>query len=101
MALDDIFKDFDGGFTGIALGIGVAVLAPILVPVVSGIGKPLIKTALKEGLLVYEKGKEVLAETTEVFEDILAEAKAELAEEQRAANANLAQTSPESIPIQD
>jgi hypothetical protein len=62
-------------------GIAAIVLLPVLVPVVAGkIGKPLAKASIKGGIVLYEKGKGVLAEVGESIEDIIAEAKAELAE---------------------
>ena len=63
--------------TGLAIGIGVAVLAPVILPVLAGVAKPLAKAAMKSGLLLYNKGKEVLAEAGEVTEDLWAEAKTE------------------------
>ncbi|MBH8564507.1 DUF5132 domain-containing protein [Nostoc sp. CENA67] len=63
-------------------GIAAIVLLPVIVPVVTGVGKPIAKAAIKGGILIYEKGKEVIAEVGETFEDIVAEAKAELAEQQ-------------------
>lgn len=76
---------FDNGWkgnilTGLAIGIGSAVLAPVLVPVLASVAKPLTKAAIKGGLILFEKGKEVAAETREVLEDLVAEAKSELAE---------------------
>lgn len=62
-------------------GITAIVLLPILVPVATGIGKPIAKAMVKGGIVLYEKGKGVIAEVGETFEDIVAEAKAELAEE--------------------
>lgn len=75
--LEDAFK---GGktATGIVIGLGAAVLAPVIVPVVAGIVKPLAKAAIKGGIVIYDKGKEVYAETVEVTEDLVAEARAEL-----------------------
>jgi len=67
-------------FTGLAIGIGAAVLAPAVLPVLVGAAKPLVKAAIKGGILLYEKGKENFAEVGEVFEDMVAEVKAELAE---------------------
>jgi hypothetical protein len=62
-------------------GIAAIILLPVLVPVVAGkIGKPLAKATIKGGIVLYEKGKGVLAEVGESIEDIIAEAKAELAE---------------------
>lgn len=69
--------------TGLAIGIGAAILAPVVIPVVAAAAKPLLKAAIKGGLLLYEKGKEAVAETGEVVEDMVAEVKAEMAESQK------------------
>ena len=63
--------------TGLAIGIGAAVLAPAVLPVLAGVAKPLAKAAMKSGLILYNKGKEVVAEVGEVTEDLWAEAKTE------------------------
>lgn len=77
MALfDDIIK---GNLaTGIVLGLGGLILAPIALPVVATIAKPLAKAAIKGGLIMLEKTKETVAEMSEVAEDLVAEARAEL-----------------------
>ena len=67
-------------FGGLAIGIGSAVLAPIVIPILASVTKPLAKASIKGGLMLFDKGKEVVAETCEVVEDLVAEAKAELAE---------------------
>jgi hypothetical protein len=82
-----LFDDFGkNGVTGLAIGLGAAIVAPVVVPLLSGIAKPLAKGAIKGGLLLYEKGREIAAETGEVFDDLVVEARAELSEtaEQRA-----------------
>lgn len=66
--------------TGLAIGIGASVLAPAVIPVLANVVKPLAKAALKGGIVLYEKGLETFAETKEVVEDLIAEAKSELAE---------------------
>jgi galactitol-specific phosphotransferase system IIC component len=73
--------------SGLLIGIGAAILAPVVLPILASIAKPVAKAAVKGGIMMYEKGKEVVAETGEMLEDIVAEAKAELAEEQHAAEA--------------
>lgn len=83
MALEDLFKSKI--VTGLAIGVGAAVLAPKLLPVLAEAAKPLVKGAMKGGLLLYEKGKEVAAEAGEVTEDWWAEVKAEMGEEEVAA----------------
>jgi hypothetical protein len=106
MALEDIFKGidlkgFDGGATGIAVGIGTALLAPIVIPLLGEVGKPLTKAAIKEGLLLYEKSKEAMAEVAEVFEDLVAEAKAELAQEQKGTKSETENNQPELIIVSE
>lgn len=75
--LDDFFKG--NVVAGFAVGIGVAVLAPLLAPVLASVGRPLAKSAIKAGIIVYQKGLETAAELGEVLEDLVAESKAELA----------------------
>lgn len=79
---------FDNGLKGnilggLAIGIGAAILAPAVIPAIASIVKPLAKAAIKGGIILYEKGKETVAEVSEMVEDIVAEAKAELAEPQK------------------
>jgi hypothetical protein len=62
-------------------GIAAIVLLPVMIPVVGKIGKPIAKAAVKGGIVLYEKGKGVVTEVGETLEDIIAEAKAELAQE--------------------
>lgn len=78
---------FDNGMkmgTGVAVGIGALILAPIVLPIVGSLVKPLIKATIKGGIILFEKGREAIAETAEVLEDLAAEAKAELIKEQEA-----------------
>ena len=42
-------------------GIAAIVLLPVLVPVVASVGKPLAKATVKGGIVLYEKGKGVIA----------------------------------------
>ena len=79
MACDDFFKGNIAA--GLAIGLGAVVLGPIVLPILAGAGKPMAKAAIKGGIALFEKGKETAAEFGEVFEDIVAEAKAELVEE--------------------
>ncbi|MGK7899753.1 MAG: DUF5132 domain-containing protein [Xenococcus sp. (in: cyanobacteria)] len=73
--LEDIVEDL--GIPGVA----AIVLLPVLIPVAAGkVGKPLAKATIKGGIVLYEKGKGVIAEVGETLEDLVAEAKAELAE---------------------
>lgn len=66
--------------TGLAIGIGTAIVAPVVIPILASVAKPIAKAVIKNGMLLYEKGKEVFAETGEIVEDIIAEVKAEIVE---------------------
>jgi hypothetical protein len=78
MAIGNVIKG--NLMTGLAIGIGAAILAPVIIPVVAAVAKPLSKAAIKGGVLLYERGKEVFAEAGELVEDLVAEAKAEIEE---------------------
>ncbi|MDD5033144.1 MAG: DUF5132 domain-containing protein [Methylococcaceae bacterium] len=66
---------------GIALGVGAALVAAAAIPVIVTATRPLARVALKSGILLLEKGREVMAEAGENFEDLVAEVKAEMAEQ--------------------
>jgi hypothetical protein len=63
----------------LALGAAAVILAPAAIALMGSIVRPLAKAAIKGGLMVYEKGREVTTETTETFGDLTAEAKSEIA----------------------
>jgi Protein of unknown function (DUF5132) len=70
----------DAGAPGIIAGIGAVLLAPVVIPVVANVGKPFAKTLIKGGIALYEKSKGAFAEIGETWEDMVAEARAEMAE---------------------
>jgi hypothetical protein len=74
--IDDVLKS--DLTKGLAIGIGLAVLAPLALAALSGVGRPLSRAGVKAGILLYEKGRETAAELGEVFDDLVAEARAEL-----------------------
>ena len=78
--IKDFIEDIPGGWI---VGISAIALAPIVAPVLVKAGKPLAKAAIKGGLRLYEQGKGAIAEAGEIFEDLLAEAQSELADERR------------------
>jgi Protein of unknown function (DUF5132) len=83
MALfEDLFK---GGnlVTGLAIGIGAGVLAPVVGPAL----RPIAKALIKAGLIAYDQARVGLAEINEQTGDIVAEARAELAESAKSAPA--------------
>lgn len=78
----------DARASGIVGGIGGLLLAPVIIPVVAGIGKPIAKSLIKGVIVTYESSKSALAEMRETWEDIIAEARAEIAEERGKVNDN-------------
>ncbi|MFM8330598.1 MAG: DUF5132 domain-containing protein [Candidatus Methylumidiphilus sp.] len=72
---------------GVALGLSAALVAVAAVPIIITATRPLARAALKSSLLVYEKGKEALAEAEEHLEDLVAEVKAEMVAERESLDA--------------
>ena len=89
--LDNGFK---GMLSGVAFGIGAAVIAPIVLPILSAGVKPMAKAIIKEGIMAYEKGKEFVEETRETVEDLIAEASSEI----EASESFAEEMEPEPIP---
>ncbi|WP_333875746.1 DUF5132 domain-containing protein [Methylobacter sp.] len=82
MKIDDFTKT--GTPLGIAIGIGATVLATAVIPALPALARaarPTIRAAIKSGILLAEKGRELMSETSEELEDIFAEARAELLSE--------------------
>lgn len=71
---DDIKK---GGLTTLAIGMGVLSLVPAVLPVLAQGVRPLLKGAVKGGLVCLEKGQEAVAEIRQVLEEVATEAQAE------------------------
>jgi Protein of unknown function (DUF5132) len=67
--------------SGLAIGIGVTVVAPTLIPAL----RPIAKSIIKAGLIAYDQGRVALAELNEHTGDIVAEARVELVEVAKAA----------------
>mgnify|MGYP005854391433 CR=1 FL=1 len=77
-----IFEDaLKGGnvVTGLAIGIGMVLLAPILKPLV----RPVAKSVVKAGVALYDQGRATLAELNEQAGDMVAEVRAEIEHEER------------------
>ena len=81
MALSDLLKGETN--KGIAIGFVVATLSPWVLPALTQAARPLARTLIKAGIVLYHKGRESLAEAGETLDDLVAEARAELAEEQQ------------------
>jgi len=72
----DIFKS--NILVGIAAGVAATALAPVVVPIVVAVARPMTKSLLKSGVLLYEKGREALAGAGEELEDLIAEVRSEM-----------------------
>jgi len=75
MAISDMISK-GNIWTGIAIGAGL-LAAPVVIPAVAGAARPLLKAVIKGGYTLYEYGREMVAEVTELAEDLFVEAKAE------------------------
>jgi hypothetical protein len=62
---------------GVSAALAVTVLAPVVLPVMVTVGRPIAKSLLKGGLMLYEKGREAIALAGESVEDMVAEIRAE------------------------
>ncbi|HEX7634564.1 MAG TPA: DUF5132 domain-containing protein [Noviherbaspirillum sp.] len=78
----DIFKS--NIVVGLTAGVAATLLAPVLIPVVATATRPLAKSLLKGGVVLYEKGREALAGAGEEIEDLIAEVRSELVAEHHA-----------------
>jgi hypothetical protein len=80
MALfDDMVEGFGSSWVPTVLvGVGVALVAPVVVPALAAGMRPLAKAVIKGGVMVYDKGAEVLAEAGEQLSDLVAEVRSEI-----------------------
>lgn len=69
---------------GLVGGIGATVLLPSIVPVLSETARPIGKVLLKQTLLALERIRTFAARSSESLEDLIAEARAEVAQELQA-----------------
>ncbi|MGC9967280.1 MAG: DUF5132 domain-containing protein [Syntrophobacteraceae bacterium] len=77
---------YDNGLklgTGLAIGLGVLILAPVVAPAVAAVVRPMAKASIKSVMILFEKATELIAETKESLEDLAAEAHAELAQQRQ------------------
>ena len=77
---------FSNGLSaGVIVAVGAAVAVPVLLPVAASVVRPLVKGAVRTGIVLYDKGNEAIAGMGEVIEDLVAEIKSEAAGEARPA----------------
>lgn len=62
----------------IAIGAGVAVAIPLAVTYLAPLVRPVARSTVKAGLVIFEKARETTAEIGEIFEDMVAEVREDL-----------------------
>jgi hypothetical protein len=83
--LEDMVK---GSWGAALVGVGVALAAPTVLPAVGSALRPLLKSAVKGGVFLYDAVKESVAEAGEQLNDMVAEVRAEMEEEAEVAAAS-------------
>lgn len=76
-----LFEDITKGPVPILLGLGVAMAAPNVIPALAAGLRPLAKALVKGGLSLYDAAKEGVAEAGEQLNDLVAETRAEMAQD--------------------
>ncbi|MFO7878129.1 MAG: hypothetical protein R6U55_16290 [Desulfovermiculus sp.] len=75
-----VFFRMPGSFgSGFLVGLGAATLVPLAARVLSGAGKPLLKEAIKGGMIAVDKSKALYAEAQSSISQATSEAKTEAA----------------------
>lgn len=62
---------------GITAALAATVIAPVLIPAIKRGSRPLAKSLIKGGIMLYEKSREAVASAGETMEDVVAEIRAE------------------------
>jgi hypothetical protein len=62
---------------GVTAALAATVIAPVLIPAIKRGSRPLAKSLIRGGILLYEKGREAVANAGEAMEDVVAEVRAE------------------------
>lgn len=62
---------------GLAVGVGVGLLAPVVFPALGRAMKPTVNAAIRAGVVAWDRGRETLAEFGEYAEDMAAEVRAQ------------------------
>jgi len=69
---------------GLTAGLTATVIAPLLLPALKRGSRPMAKGLIKGGMLLYQKGREAVATSGEMMEDMLAEIQSEEMEKRAA-----------------
>jgi hypothetical protein len=68
---------------GLTAGLAATVIAPVLMPALKRGSRPVAKNLIRGGILLYQKGREAVATSGEMMEDMLAEIQSEDVEKRR------------------
>jgi len=91
----DIFKS--NIVVGLTAALAATVLAPVLIPVIATASRPLAKSLIKGGVMLYERGREAVSGAGEVMEDLIAEVRSEFQRQHESPSA-ASEAAPESEP---
>jgi hypothetical protein len=69
----------------LALGALAFMAAPQIIAAVGSVVRPVAKTGIKGGMLVYDKGKDIFSGTVDSIQDVASEARSELSKGSKAA----------------
>jgi hypothetical protein len=69
-----LFESVGESMSGVTAGIGAALAAPLVLPAL----RPVAKQLIKAGIMAGDKAQVWVAETTEQWQDLVAEARAEV-----------------------
>jgi hypothetical protein len=72
------FPSFNINPTTLLIGAGAVLLAPMALAVASGLFKSATKFGIKTAMISYNKGKEIVSDTTDAVSVITSEAKSEV-----------------------
>src|SRR3712207_1642675 len=78
--IEDITKSW---FGSAIVGVEVVLVAPAVLQALGSGARPLAKAAVRDGLFMYDRAKETIAETGEQLSDIVAEVRAEIEDVER------------------
>ncbi len=64
-------------WVGVGAAVAATILAPVLLPALGAVGRPLAKSLVRGGMVLYDRSREAVALVGEAAEDIVAEIRAE------------------------
>lgn len=78
--LDDLTQSLGSSWASkVLIGTAAILVAPIVAPAAFALLRPLAKTVIKGGVIVYDTASDMVAEASEQLADLIAEARVDLA----------------------